>query len=235
MTKTPLTVHNAEIRTATVEIKTLTVSGKQVTLAVFRQLPRRPLIAKDKTLNGEPWGIVNYHPDKACARRDRHLHVVWQDGPELCRDEVEPPVVEVDETFWTQGRVEWLESAVLDGWRPSGSETSARQHGFRVRFEAGVLEISRDLVSQPVWSALWPSRGWSGTDEERAQYAEARRAEALKELQEKVAARRHTDGLDHESLTAQMQARIADERAGRQRDHDQWNSIRNLPQLFIAV
>lgn len=84
-----LTVHNAEVRTATVEIKTLTVSGKQVTLAVFRQLMEVPLIAADGTFKGEPWGTVNYHPDK-CADSPGHVHVVWQEGTELRRSAVTP-------------------------------------------------------------------------------------------------------------------------------------------------
>jgi hypothetical protein len=79
-----LTVHNAQITTATVEIKTLTISGKQVTLAVFRQLREQPLISGDGELLGQPWGTVNYHPDK-CAGLREHLHVVWQDGDTLYR------------------------------------------------------------------------------------------------------------------------------------------------------
>jgi hypothetical protein len=39
----PLTPQTAQITTASVEIKTLTVSGKQVTMAVFRQLYQEPL------------------------------------------------------------------------------------------------------------------------------------------------------------------------------------------------
>ncbi|MFE7229879.1 hypothetical protein ACFVAF_04225 [Streptomyces sp. NPDC057596] len=85
-----LTTQNATITTATVEVKTLTISGKQVTLAVFRQLKKAPLIADDGSLNGEPWGIVNYHPDK-CGDEDEHWHVVWQRGPELLRATI--PVV----------------------------------------------------------------------------------------------------------------------------------------------
>ncbi len=84
MTAASLTVHNAEVRTATVEIRTLTVSGKQVTLAVFRQLKSQPLIQGDGTLAGQPWGVVNYHPDK-CGDDNEHLHVVWQSGTELRR------------------------------------------------------------------------------------------------------------------------------------------------------
>lgn len=82
-----LTVHNAQITTATVQVKTLTISGKQVTLAVFRQLPEEPLISDDGHLNGVPWGVVNYHPDK-CADGPRHGHVVWQRGQELLRSAV---------------------------------------------------------------------------------------------------------------------------------------------------
>lgn len=89
MTKS-LDLHNAEIRTASVEIRALTISGKQVTLAVFRQLREEPLIAEDATLNGVPWGTVNYHPDK-CGDDPEHLHVVWQRGNELLRARVNPP------------------------------------------------------------------------------------------------------------------------------------------------
>lgn len=83
-----LAVHNAQISTATVEIKTLAITGKQVTLAVFRQLREEPLVADDGTLNGVPWGTVNYHPDR-CADRPEHWHVVWQRGEELLRYAVE--------------------------------------------------------------------------------------------------------------------------------------------------
>ncbi|MBC2904001.1 hypothetical protein [Streptomyces cupreus] len=79
-----LTTQNATITTAAVEMKTLTVSGKQVTLAVFRQLIKEPLVADDGTLNGSPWGTVNYHPDK-CEAETAHWHIVWQKGTELRR------------------------------------------------------------------------------------------------------------------------------------------------------
>ncbi|WP_121703494.1 hypothetical protein [Streptomyces sp. E5N298] len=85
-----LSARNATITTAAVEVKALTISGKQVTLAVFRQLKEEPLIAEDGTLNGEPWGIVNYHPGK-CGDAPEHLHVVWQNGDELRRSAVQMP------------------------------------------------------------------------------------------------------------------------------------------------
>lgn len=88
MAKSPLTVHNAQLSTATVQVRTLTISGKQVTLAVFRQLKDEPIISGKGTLNGIPWGTVNYHPDR-CGDQPDHWHVVWQKGDELRRCSVE--------------------------------------------------------------------------------------------------------------------------------------------------
>jgi hypothetical protein len=85
----PLTVHNAAIHTATAEIKTLTVSGRQVTLAVYRQLRERPLISDEDgvSLNGTPWGVVEYHPDTTCPTEE-HVHVIWSRGSDLFRSAV---------------------------------------------------------------------------------------------------------------------------------------------------
>jgi hypothetical protein len=83
----PLTVENAEIKTASITISTLTVSGRQVTLAVFRQLREERLIEQDGRLNGIPWGTINYHPD-GCAGHRPHVHVVWQLGNELRRSQI---------------------------------------------------------------------------------------------------------------------------------------------------
>ncbi|MCX5209774.1 hypothetical protein OG689_10810 [Kitasatospora sp. NBC_00240] len=82
-----LTVFNATVTTAAVEVKTLTISGKQVTLAVFRQLREERLITKAGELAGEPWGYVNYHPEK-CESDREHRHYVWQQGTELLRSKV---------------------------------------------------------------------------------------------------------------------------------------------------
>lgn len=99
MNKT-LDVHTAELITAAVEVKTLTIRGKQVTLAVFRQLEEKLLLLEDGSLAGVPWGRVNYHPDK-CADTGAHMHVVWQDGSELRRARVQAnPRFG---TFWPDG------------------------------------------------------------------------------------------------------------------------------------
>jgi hypothetical protein len=85
-----LTVHKASIHTAAVSINTLTISGKQVTLAVFRQLQSAKLINDDGSFAGLPWGTVNYHGTH-CNGYSGHVHVVWQLGDQLRRDEINPP------------------------------------------------------------------------------------------------------------------------------------------------
>ncbi len=88
-----VTTHEATIQTATVEVKSLTIGGRQVTLSVFRQLQREPVIDLEAVkLDGVPWGRVHYFPDAGCAARaDRgHLHVVWQKGAELRRACLDP-------------------------------------------------------------------------------------------------------------------------------------------------
>ncbi|MGW2161844.1 hypothetical protein [Nonomuraea sp. NPDC001699] len=79
------------------EIKALTVNGKQVTLAVFRQLYEEPLYDPlSWNAFGTPWCRVNYHPDR-CDRDDAaHEHVVWQKGDELRRARVNRPSRKVD-------------------------------------------------------------------------------------------------------------------------------------------
>jgi len=83
-----ITPHEAVVKTATVGIRTLTVSGKQVTLAVFRQLLNERLLDPyTADLAGVPWGRVNYFPSPCAAN---HLHIVWQTGDNLRRACVYP-------------------------------------------------------------------------------------------------------------------------------------------------
>src|SRR5688572_10434338 len=80
----------ASIETVTVTINTLTISGKQVTLDVFRQLQDAVLINHDGSLAGPRWGMVNYHQE-SCDQLAMHVHVVWQLGDQLRQDTVQPP------------------------------------------------------------------------------------------------------------------------------------------------
>jgi hypothetical protein len=113
----PLNVHNAQISTVSVEIKTLTVSGKQVTLAVFRQLIDEPLIGEDGRLKGVAWGTVNYHPDK-CGEDAPHWHVVWQLGDELRRSKVSA-TYQPEEVFWSKALTH-LHAASIYHWLVTG-------------------------------------------------------------------------------------------------------------------
>ena len=56
------TVDTASIESATVTINTLTISGKQVTLDVLRQLQDAVLINHDGSLAGPPWGNGELSP-----------------------------------------------------------------------------------------------------------------------------------------------------------------------------
>lgn len=85
---TQLTTENATITTAAVTIQALKIGTKQVTQSVFKQLPEEPLVCGAGTLNGVPWGRVNWHPARCEESRRRHLHIVWQRGAELLRSRV---------------------------------------------------------------------------------------------------------------------------------------------------
>lgn len=87
----------ATVKTATVEIKTLSVSGRQVTLSVFRQIPEGMLV-DPATLNlrGIPWGKVNYRWGDCAQKGEEHLHIVWQEGLELRRSCIEPNIRDQD-------------------------------------------------------------------------------------------------------------------------------------------
>lgn len=140
----PLTTRNAEIKTAAVEVRALTISGKQVTLAVFRQLRDEPLIAEDGTLNGVPWGTVNYHPNK-CSDDVEHWHVVWQRGSELLRSRVRAKPYW--DRLWPVSGRHLLASHVRDLLRSEGSELwgGLIPDCERTQGRTGVLFAMRDI------------------------------------------------------------------------------------------
>lgn len=201
-----LTVHNAEVRTATVEVRTLTISGKQVTLAVFRQLREKPLIAEDGTLNGTPWGTVNYHPDKCADQPYRpHLHMVWQSGIELLRTRVDlrPDVTR----FWPESATDVLEATYCHGGHeyPSWIKAGRSDGEVVALFDAAGLPCAADMPGRCV------AEGFVG--------APPCRADA-----------------DITGLRAELTAEIAEEVARRRRRSDAVAYLRDgLPQLFIAV
>lgn len=85
MTKQVITTNDVAIKQVEVSIKVLKIGNKQVTQAVFKQLPEEPVIHPDTgALQGEAWGRVNYHV--GCDDiGPKHFHVVWQKGDGLRR------------------------------------------------------------------------------------------------------------------------------------------------------
>lgn len=70
----------AEINTATIEIRTLVIDRRQVTMATFRQVPSVPHIVATDDL----WGTVNYFPEKNGGDGKRHVLLVRDDHLARC-------------------------------------------------------------------------------------------------------------------------------------------------------
>ncbi len=101
-------VKDAQIKTVSVDIKALTINGKQMTLAVYRQLDQlEPSLDTDIV-----WGRVNYC-NKECPvilptfRHEKkypieHMHFVWQRENSLYRWTLEKPNKWDDHTRWNE-------------------------------------------------------------------------------------------------------------------------------------
>ncbi len=140
-----LTTEDVAITTLSIEVKVMKIGKRQVTLAVFRQLPEEPLIDHlTGKLKGIPWGRVNYHIECSDAvpvltyghetirkvfQEDGikftvpHLHVVWQKGNELRRSVVrdwtfrEWPSYEEYVEFHADDEVENIAGAWMQSYR----------------------------------------------------------------------------------------------------------------------
>jgi hypothetical protein len=219
-----LTTQNATITTAAVEMKTLTISGKQVTLAVFRQLREEPLIAEDGTLNGVPWGIVNYCPNK-CADDVEHWHVVWQRGSELLRaqTDVEPPsqTLRVKSRYAEMWVREWLHGRIDDC-----PLVQYRDYCF---FRRQDIAVSTGRIGQTAQDAI---RGRRWYDQEpNNSHARSQMERSRAELDKELAGVNYT--LD--DMQAELDRQLIAEKARRERWAKQLTALAELPQLFIAV
>lgn len=214
----PLTVHNAQITTAAVEVKTLTITGKQVTLAVFRQLHEQPLLPEDGdgTFVGIPWGTVNYHPDK-CSGDRSHLHVVWQEGDQLRRSKVMVPRWEA---HWADSHDDFIQATFclndhsLPGW--------AKRKGYRSSDDVEFTWEGIRCVSNP------PDYGHSRYPEDSDVPQHYHRRDSAPE-------RECMTQDDYNRLHGEVAEGVADEKARRNRWRTSYESLANLPQLFIAV
>lgn len=139
----------ATIKTAIVEIKALTVGGKQVTQSLFRQLEEKSIV-DDETLQlvGVPWGRVNYHFD-GCVDGGEHLHIVWQHQNELRRSCVMKRGGDFLASNLTAQADAWRKRAVLQIIRDQepayhGKPMTAAPHGGVYIF--GPLEVEYEDV-----------------------------------------------------------------------------------------
>jgi hypothetical protein len=241
-----LTVHNAEIKTATLEVRSLTMSGKQVTLSVFRQLYERDLIADAGTLNGIPWGRVNYHPDpKRCPDQD-HEHVVWQDGADLFRSTVTHRPV-FARFFRPASGPAYLAAFIreeIKSGRPLKSMDAVDYqpipHGLPVQIEIQ-HEVSR-AVREALCARLARERAAANPDEQVVSgreggqwvHSPARELVAPAEADERSA----LAALGSQPLTDAERAYFAEvdgELARRKQHAEVRRALADLPHLFIAV
>lgn len=183
-----LNTQNAQITTATVQVQTLTISGKQVTLSVFRQLREHTLMFADASLTGVPWGYVNYHPDK-CGSDDEHLHVVYQSGDDLYRSRVDRPSW-AGKYFWSDGADQAIQGRYCENghqrpkWLDRVDIWNEEEDG---RYDASAFTIGGvQCQAKPVYmyhhspadcmSKTQAKKAWDGLEAEVAEEAEARKA-----------------------------------------------------------
>jgi hypothetical protein len=252
MTK-QLTTQNATITTAAVQVKTLTISGKQVTLAVFRQLREEPLIAENGTLNGVPWGIVNYHPDKCEAATLKHHHIVWQRGDDLLRCRVnERPSFDIwgsdDYEFAPDVADAYVEASVREWLHGRIDEpplkAAKRGVGFsdQRKFTYPHLTVTAFIAGTSVKAAnartdLEKARGYlaNAANEEWAQKRVANAEDEARSTLAALDAEIDSWNTTIDELKADFNAAVGAEVERRQRHRDIRVTLTELPQLFIAV
>jgi hypothetical protein len=210
-----LTTQNATITTATIQIRTLTIGKKQVTLAVFRQLEDADIIKTlDADLAGEPWGRVNYHPDK-CADAKEHIHVVWQQGDELRRATVYAPSVAAHRNPYAGLYVQAL---IADGRRYHLEDRPADH-----------LQVIRGRPGEESGFARFTYRGvhFHGPvrDDFVRAYQHLAQAPSVEDMWHHI---RHVAGPDAttDSIAGRLPALAYT---------TSWRRLKELPQLFIAV
>lgn len=243
-----ISAHEATLKTATVELRTLTVNGKQVTLAVFRQLLEMPLMddldedGHGPVLAGQAWGTVNYHPDK-CGDGDRHLHVVWQSGAHLRRSLVAWKLPEWSEN-WQASIEDQRYLAVLRRIVETGGEgkaTAESRYWFDVRSgPMGIRLRDREACenAKKVIDSFRaaPYEGWTYSDTYAGKWYKDPaflRGEILASAQRMAGS--ETDGLTADATWALASREWANLAQARARYREMYADLESLDQLFIAV
>jgi len=238
-----LNVHEATVHTVEITIHTLRVGKKQVTMGLFRQLQRAPLVdPRTLTLHGVPWGHVHYWWDGDGSDRGPHdgtrRHLVWQEGDELRRDVV-----------WERPPADWLrpyrqrEQHAVNRlflarfW--SARETSDMPQRLfpdiltTIVVEGQPLAVRFNEKDADTIHGLWSARRNVRLFGEASLRAPQ---EAYLELCRRYRVTPQEDGPQGETAAREELAgyRMGQE-AYRLRWCDQWQALASLPQLFIAV
>jgi len=221
----------------TVTLRTVTVDGRSMTVAAYRQLPERTLIGWDGVFKGEPWGWVNLCPSRDCPT-GAHRHVIWRDGTGLCRDVCTPA-----------GRFEpWSDWG--DVWAVLAAADTTRRHlkwngrttrvtfvenlpavectlpGRDYSFERAVAETQGKAEPPPC--SCEPSRA-GGEVQHYGCEVTWRKAQAM--LEERAAKEEHT----LKEVDALIRAEVREQHAAYVGRSERWGDVGNLPQLFLGV
>lgn len=228
-----LTTSDVAIKQVAIEVKVLKIGNRQVTLAVFRQLPNEQIINFETgELKGIPWGRVNYHVD--CKGND-HTHLVWQKGNELRRAVIHDELrfsfahrLRVDIDFYGTA---FVAARILEGWMP---ETESRTI-FGDSFPALPNPFRFEFCKEPIAVYLpdTVSRAWKLVYEDNDREKKKVVVEDIKNLQSLCA----IDGKQQDSNSLADLLRLAVTKRNQcLQDYDQsYSQLEQLDQLYIAV
>jgi hypothetical protein len=218
-----LDIHDVQLKTLKVEVAALTVSGKQMTLSTFRQLPERdiwrydPLTGSPFALRGIPWGRVLYFWGDQ-GRANGQFHLVWQDEELLYRMYVMPKCTR-----------EWL-SDVMNIRRPDAEyyETQSLTEALE-KTDRDVANYTRQVQSARENAAQ--ARDMNATDKE---WYDDRLVHYETQW------RKHLDSLEWQRAVMAAWEQQCDRRQqlrlfARDRYVETIDRLLALPQLFIAI
>jgi hypothetical protein len=216
----PLSIHEATVSTASIEVKTLTIKGRQVTQAVFRQLQEESLFDYE-TMEplGAPWGWVNYHPDK-CGDAPEHLHVVWQLDDQLRRHRMDRQ--------WTDhiGIENQVRGDAVNWWITKGMGLDW----------SGWSKHWPDYEDPRAYSSHAPRGKWIKATDDWQVFAPEPAGMLSSEMGRRAwLDKAYPEGWDERLLAQNLRESIVEREELRSRWENAYAELQALPQLFIAV
>lgn len=201
----------ASLETFSVTIRALHVNGKQMTLAVFRQLPERPEGKDD-----QPWGIVRY------AIKDAgDVWLVYSSDSRLYRRAINTRC----------SKASGLPLAACE--QEIQEEHEAREWSRKISMR-DIADKERTVADYQARADAVPFNEWLNTPEECRIMAERYRGDIAKEIREEQE-REAEHAKKLAKLAAELQSYLRVRRNEENRAAYDQSLIDNLPQLFIAV